>query len=234
MRIVIISDVHANLEALAALHAVEKPPDALFFLGDVVGYGPDPGACIDYIRRRATHSVRGDHDDATATGAEFGSPPELRELATATREHTRRLLRPVDLAYLAQLPTYLQVERGGAKFFLAHGSPREPVTRLFEFAMMSERAIRAQVEEVDADVILLGHTHVPAIRRIDDKYLVNPGSLGQPRHGLPSATYAVWEDGNLQIHHIDYDPTPTIRKLALMRLDPDLQDRLAEILEKGM
>lgn len=234
MRILIFSDVHANLEALAALHQVEKPPDALFFLGDLVGYGPDPAPCVGWTRAYATHVVRGDHDYATATGAEFGSPPDMRELAVATREHTIRQLNARDLTYLAKLPTTLQVELGGAKFFLAHGSPREPATRLFDFATMPENALRAELEGVDADVILLGHTHIPAIRKIGDKYLVNPGSLGQPRHGLPSATFAVWEDGNLRIHHIDYDPKPTMNKISLMPLDPEVAERLKEILEKGI
>jgi len=234
MRILIFSDLHANLEALAALHAVEKPPDALFFLGDVVGYGPDPAACLGWVRAHVTHAVRGDHDHATANGGDFASPPEYLDLAHATREHTLRQLKPDALAYLRALPTTLQVELGGARFFLAHGSPREPLARAFDFVTAPEDAVRAELEGIVADVILLGHTHVPGLRRIGKAHIVNPGSLGQPRHGLPSATYAVWDDGHLQIHHIDYDPKPTMNKLALMSIDPELAERLREILEKGM
>lgn len=234
MRILIFSDLHSNLEALVALHAVEKPPDALFFLGDLVGYGPDPAACLGWVRAHATHAVRGDHDDATVTGGDFASPEEYRELAIATREHTRRQLRPGDLAYLAGLPQTARVEIGGARFFLAHGTPREPLARGLDIATAPESALRAELEGIDADVVLLGHTHVPALRRIGNTHLVNPGSLGQPRHGLPSATFAAWEDGHLQIHHIDYDPTPTKNKLALMSLDPEIQERLGEILERGI
>lgn len=234
MRILIFSDVHANLEALAALHAVEKPPNAVLFLGDIVGYGPDPAACLGWLRANVTHAVQGDHDYATATGGEFSSPPELRELAVATREHTLRQLRPADLAYLAGLPTTARAEFGGAKFFLAHGSPREPLTRALDIATASENTLRAELEGVDADVVLLGHTHVPAIRRIGNTHLVNPGSLGQPRHGLPSATFAAWEDGRLQIHHIDYDPKPTMNKLGLLSLDPEIVERLRELLERGI
>ena len=234
MRIIIFSDVHANLEALSALHAVEKPPDALFFLGDIVGYGPDPAPCLGWVRAYATHIVRGDHDHATATGADFASREEYRDLAMATREHTLRQLRPADLAYLASLPTTAQVELGGAKFFLAHGTPREPLTRAFDFSMMAENKLREELDGIDADVILLGHTHVPAIRRVGNAHLVNPGSLGQPRHGLPSATYAVWEDGHLQIKHIDYDPTPTQNKIGLMAIEPEMAERLKEILGRGM
>jgi putative phosphoesterase len=234
MRILIFSDLHANLEALAALHAVEKPPDALFFLGDIVGYGPDPAACLGWVRAHATHIVRGDHDHATATGADFASPAEYRELAIATREHTLRQLHPNDLAYLAALPTTARVELGGARFFLAHASPREPMTRPIDLLATPENVLRSELEGIDADVILLGHTHVPAIRRVGKAHIVNPGSLGQPRHGLPSATYAVWEDGHLQIKHIDYDPRPTQNKLALMALDPEIVEQLRGILERGM
>jgi putative phosphoesterase len=234
MRILIFSDLHANLEALAALHSVEKPPDAVFFLGDVVGYGPDPAACLAWVRAHVTHAVRGDHDQATASGGDFASPPEFLELAIATREHTLRQVNPDGLNYLAALPTTIQVELGGARFFLAHGSPREPLARALDFVTMPEESLRGELVNVQADVVLLGHTHIPGIRRIDHTHIVNPGSLGQPRHGLPSATYAAWEDGHLQIHHIDYDPKPTMNKLALMALDPEIQARLREVLERGM
>ncbi len=229
MRILIFSDLHANLEALLSLQSAEKPPDAVLFLGDMVGYGPDPAMCLGWVRAHVAHAVRGDHDFATATGADFESPEEYRELAVATRDHTLRQLRPDALAYLAALPTTKRVEVGGARFYLAHTSPRP-----LDLLMVSDKTLQSQFEGVDADVILLGHTHVPAIRRVGNKYIVNPGSLGQPRHGLPSATYAVWEDGHLQIHHIDYDPKPTQNKLRLMSLDPEIEDRLREILDKGL
>jgi protein phosphatase len=234
MRILIFSDLHSNLEALAALHTVEKPPDALFFLGDAVGYGPDPAACLAWLRAHATYAVRGDHDHATANGADFASPSEYRDLAIATREHTLRQLKGADLAYLAILPTTARVELGGARFFLAHASPREPMTRGLDLLAMSDNALRAELEGINADVILLGHTHVPAIRRVGSAHIVNPGSLGQPRHGLPSATYAVWADGHLQIKHIDYAPKATQNKLALMSLDPEIAARLSEVLERGI
>jgi putative phosphoesterase len=234
MRILIFSDLHANLEALSALHAVEKAPDAMFFLGDAVGYGPDPAACVAWLRASVSHAVRGDHDQATVTRAQFASPPEFLELAAATREHTLRQLRPAALAYLATLPDTEQVDLGGARFFLAHASPREPLTRPLDLLVASDEELQAEGEGLGADVVLLGHTHVPAIRRVGNVHIVNPGSLGQPRHGLPSATYAVWEDGELQIKHIDYDPQPTRIKLALMSLDPEIAERLSEILQKGL
>lgn len=234
MRIIIFSDLHSNVETLVALNMVEQPPDAVFFLGDAVGYGPDPAPCVTWLRTFVKHAVRGDHDYAIATGADFATPPEYRPLAQATSAHTLRTLRPNDLRWLAGLPATLRVEMGGARFFLAHSSPRDPASGGLDFATMSDDALRAELDGVDADVVLLGHTHVPALRRIGNTHIVNPGSLGQPRHGLPSATYAVWEDGNLRIKHIDYDPSITQNKLALMMLDPDIERRLRELLGKGM
>jgi len=234
MRIIIFADLHANVETLVALNMVEPPPDAVFFLGDAIGYGPDPAPCVDWLRRFVKHAVRGDHDYAIATGGEFASPPEMAPLAQATSAHTLRMLRANDLRWLAGLPTTQHVEMGGAKFFLAHSAPRNPASGGLEFATMSDDALRAELDGVDADVVLLGHTHVPAIRKIGDTHIVNPGSLGQPRHGLPSATYALWEDGNLRIKHIDYDPSITQRKLGLMLLEPHVETRLSELLGKGM
>jgi putative phosphoesterase len=234
LRIIIFSDLHANLEALGSLLSAEKKPDAYFFLGDVVGYGPDPGMCLSWMRSNVQYAVRGDHDHITVNRTEFVLPPDERELALATRDHTLRQLRPADLAYLAAMPTTLHVELGNTKFFLVHAKPSNSLTSGIDIATASENTLRAEKQGVDADVIFVGHTHVPAIRRVDNTFFVNPGSLGQPCHGLPSATYAVWDDGHLQIHHIDYDPHPTIRKLGLIGVDPDIQTRLAEILERGM
>ncbi len=234
MRIIIFGDLHANVETLVALNMVEQPPDAVFFLGDAVGYGPDPAPCVDWLRRFVKHAVRGDHDYAIATGADFATPLEYRPLALATNAHTLRMLRVNDLRWLAGLPTTLRVEMGGAKFFLAHSSPRDAASPGLDFATMSDDTLRAELAGIDADVVLLGHTHVPAIRKIGDTHIVNPGSLGQPRHGLPSATYALWEDGNLRIKHIDYDPSITQNKLALMMLEPEIERRLKELLGKGM
>src|SRR3990172_7195601 len=85
-----------------------------------------------------------------------------------------------------------------------------------------------------ADLILLGHTHLPAIRQFGGRLIVNPGSLGQPRYGTPDATYAVWDDGHLQIKHLHYDHDATARRLWLAHLSPEVTEQLCAILESGM
>jgi hypothetical protein len=98
-----------------------------------------------------------------------------------------------------------RARRTGRRAFFSRARRAARTAR--DFSTMVEDKLRAEMEGVDADVIPLGHTHIPTIRRVGNVHIVNPGSLGQPRHGLPSATYAVWEDGHLQIKHIDYVPS---------------------------
>src|SRR5574341_831961 len=178
MRILIFSDLHANSTALAALQAVEKKPDALFFLGDAVGYGPDIAECVAWVERNATVAVRGDHDCAAATGADCASPPEWRDIAHAMRALNRAVLPPAYQEYLCGLDTSREVEMGGARFRLLH--------QWDEFGdglSASDEMLERALDGSRADVVLWGHTHIPSLRRVHQKWIVNPGSLGQPRHG---------------------------------------------------
>lgn len=233
MRILIFSDLHANLEALMALQSVERRPDAVFFLGDAVGYGPDPLPCTAWLKSNASVCVQGDHDAAAATGAECASPPEWRDAAHATQVLHRMLLPATLLRYLGALPPSQTVEMGGARFYLMH----RLVGACDIFTATDgklEAALAGALDHSHADVILCGHTHIPALRRVGKRWIANPGSLGQPRHGVPSCTYAIWEDGNLSIQHIDYDPHETMQKLALLPLDPEFILRLRETLRTGL
>lgn len=226
MRILIFSDLHANYTALQALQSAEKRPDAIFFLGDAVGYGPDATECVGWIKNNATCAVQGDHDRAAATGTECASPDDWLDVANATRDLNRSILSDSYRGYLRGLVPQQETSLGGARFLLMH--------QLNGGRADSMVVSDAFIESSSADVILYGHTHIPSLRRVNDKWLVNPGSLGQPRHGLPSATYAIWEDGDLKIQHIDYDPRGAIQRLALLPLDPEYIVRLQETLSSGI
>lgn len=229
MRILIFSDLHANLEALVALQRVEIKPDALLFLGDAVGYGPDPAACVTWLEHNVNWSVQGDHDAAAASDSTCASPEEWRPIAQATCQSAQSVLPRASLEYLRSLPPSHSLELGGTRFWFTHRPPEG-----LDSLTTSEAAWDSALSQNPADVFLFGHTHIPSLRRLGKSWLVNPGSLGQPRHGLPSATYAVWDDGDLKIQHIDYDPSATIRKLALMPLDPEHLVRLQQTLARGM
>jgi putative phosphoesterase len=225
MRILIFSDLHANYTALAALQSAEKKPDAIFFLGDAVGYGPDIAECVGWVKNNASCAVQGDHDLAAAIGADCASPADWRDLANATRDVNLNVLSKSYRDYLRMLPPTQEITLGGVRFLLMHTLPGAG-----DSIVGSDSSIR----QSSADVVLFGHTHIPSIRRVNEQWFVNPGSLGQPRHGAPSATYAIWEDGALKIQHIDYDPRSAIERLALLPLDPDYVSRLQHTLAYGI
>jgi putative phosphoesterase len=126
------------------------------------------------------------------------------------------------------------VELGGARFYITHGTPGDPLASQVNIATCPRLDLHSILGGIEADVFVFGHTHIPALRRIDEQVLVNPGSLGQPRYGLPDATYAVWEDGHVQIKHLHYDHAATARKLHLASLSPEVREQLAGILATGL
>lgn len=186
MKLAIISDIHANLEALtAALRAIEqRGVDAVYCLGDIVGYGADPGPCVDLVRSACAGVVLGNHDAAVALDTEVDYLP--RDGQKAARLH-QKLLTEDQLSYLATLPYTLVAE--GSTF--VHASPQTPEhwQRLDTFM-----AATAQFDHFATDVCFIGHTHLPGVManrlgvfqvRPGHRYLINVGSVGQPRDHNP-------------------------------------------------
>jgi putative phosphoesterase len=234
MRILVFADVHANWEALLSLQRAETKPDAILFAGDAVGYGPDPAHCAQWLLAHATRAVRGNHDQALANGQLAGAPAELEDAARETLDYARQIVSQADRARLGEWPASASIALGGARFYLAHGTPADPLAGQLNPATCPEAVLRGLFDDVQADVIVLGHTHLPALRQFGDRLIVNPGSLGQPRYGAPDATYAVWEDGHLQIRHLHYDHDAPAGRLRLAALSPEVIDQLSAILETGL
>lgn len=240
-RIIIFGDLHANWEALLVLQQAEPQPEVVLCLGDIVGYGPDPKRCLDAVRTSATHVIGGWHD--RAVGSSSQASPAEDELLEATWAYTRSMLSAEDRDYLASLPEQLIVEIAGVRFCLTRFPPDDVETETRMLITMSQARLREQFGQIEADIILLGGPHVPALRQIDQQLIVCPGSLGQPRYGVSDPTFAAWEDGatstgaastgRLQIHHLHYHPETTIRKLSLLPLDPEHVGRLQSILQTG-
>ncbi len=228
-RIIIFGDLHANWEALLALQQAEAQPDMVLCLGDIVGYGPDPKLCLDSVRANATHSIGGWHDQAVG----HSQPSASSNLLESTWAHTRSLLPQADRDYLASLPSELTIEAAGTRFFLTRLAPDDAESETRMLITMSQAQLRERFGEIEADIILLGGSHIPAMRQIDNRLIVCPGSLGQPRYGVSDPTFAAWEDGRVQIHHLHYHPQATIRKLSLLPLDPEHMLHLQSILETG-
>jgi putative phosphoesterase len=234
MRVLLIADVHANREALFALQRAEPQPDAVLFAGDAVGYGPDPLYCVRWLLTHARLAVRGNHDQAVARSEFAGFPVELYDAACETLNYACDMLSQPDREQIDRWPTAASIALGEACFYVTHGTPADPLGGQMNPATCSESDLHAWFGDIVADVIVLGHSHLPAIRKFDGKVIVNPGSLGQPRYGTPDATYAVWEDGQLQIKHLHYDHAATARKLRLIPISPEVIDQLSAVLNSGM
>jgi predicted phosphodiesterase len=229
-RIVIFGDLHANWAGLLALQQAEPRPDAILCLGDIVGYGPDPKLCLDAVRASTVHVIGGQHDYSIA-----GPEAEQRELGlmASTWPHVRSVLSAVDLEYLAALPKALTVQVAGIRFHLTRLAPDDSETETRLLITLPQARLREMFGPIEADFILLGGPHVPALRQFDGKLVICPGSLGQPRYGVPDPTFAAWEDGRVQIHHLHYHPQDTIDKLSLLPLDPEYKLQLQSILQTG-
>jgi predicted phosphodiesterase len=232
LRIAVISDIHANLHALDAVLAAleEDAPDAVWNLGDTVGYGPRPNECCALAGERAQLSLIGNHD-LVALGSSDVDVEEFNPEAAAAAAWTHDALTEESRAFLqALLPS---ATTAGVELY--HGSPRDPV---WEYVLTVEAA-RAAFTTTEAPLVLVGHSHVPLALRLDGaevvgglakagtevdltsgRWLLNPGSVGQPRDGDPRAAYCL----------LDLDS----RRATFLRVEYAIDETQAEMRAQGL
>ncbi len=157
MKIAIISDLHANLEAL---NAFPEEFDELWALGDLVTYGPNPSEVIDGVRIRAALVTRGNHDHAAGAGEDPRCSEAFREMAAQTLTIARATIGAERRRYLAGLPLTAERTVDGVRFFLCHAVPSDP---LFTYCREEPERWRLEVASLPADVVLVGHTHLPFV-----------------------------------------------------------------------
>jgi putative phosphoesterase len=219
MTIVLLSDIHANLIALEAVLRDLPAVEAIWVMGDTVGYGPDPADTLALLRDRGATLVAGNHDRAVGTGEGL----ELFNVAARTAaELHRSWLDAADRDFLAALPLTLEV----AGYALCHGSPRDP---LWEYVFDSRTAAFAMAD-TPATRCCVGHTHVPATFRTGDgKVMINPGSVGQPRDGDRRSSYALLDAaaGTVDFRRVEYDIDETQRRMRSLKLPAMLANRLS-------
>ena len=236
MPFLIVSDIHGNREALEAVLADSRGQyDRVVCLGDLAGYGADPNFAVDWARANVAAIVRGNHDKVCA-GLE--SLYSYRPAARAAAEWTTNALTPENRDYLENLP------RGPLRyegFDLVHGSPLDEDEYLMSLADVA--AIR---NELDSYLSFFGHTHLQGgflvarggVKKIDPhlvlelendhNYLVNPGSVGQPRDGDPHAAYAIFrpKERIVEFHRVPYDAEAAAEKIRAAGLPDALAARL--------
>jgi putative phosphoesterase len=227
MKIVMISDIHGNFDALNAL---SESYDELWVLGDLVNYGPQPREVVDFVRQRATVAVRGNHDQCIGFGDDPRCSARFREMAEATRRFSSDQLSFEQKTYLTSLPLQITVRRAQTRFFLCHATPSNP---LYEYRTADSSAWVDDCQQLPAEVIVVGHTHIPFVRSFNGQVLVNPGSIGQPKTGNPDACYGVWEDGRLSLRTYRYPIDQTVAKIRTMPIAANVQEDLIRVLENG-
>jgi protein phosphatase len=213
MKIVIISDLHGNFDALSAL---PESGDELWVLGDLVNYGPQPSEVVNFVRRRAAAVVRGNHDNAVGFNVDPLCTPRYHEMASATMQISNAELDEEAKEFLRGLPKTKTLERDGKRY-----CPQD-----------SERW-QQEVETIQADYLLVGHTHTPFIKRVGQTTVVNPGSLGQPKTGKPDACYAVWQDEHFELKQFPYALERALERIQHMPVPTDIQRDLSTVLRTG-
>lgn len=210
MKVAVIADIHSNRPALEAVLRGIGDVKEIYCLGDLVGYNPFPDEVVEKVRERGVRCVLGNHDHAVVTGNVFGFNP----YAARAVLWTRKKMKEKNIAYLASLPLELR-----NSFYMVHGSPRRcleeyvaldyPDEVLKSFFVMAQRSI-----------VALAHTHVPYVRRLGDRLLFNPGSVGQPRDHDPRASYAL----------LDVDK----RQVEIKRVRYDVEDVVEAVTREGL
>jgi len=240
VRVLVISDIHSNLVALDAVLAASGEVDAVWNIGDTIGYGPKPRECLDkMVDLFANPVLVGNHDLACIGEVDIS---EFNPVAQIASRWTSLQLGLDHRTYLRELPAITVADH----FTLAHGSPRSPV---WEY-VTSPTIATENFAFFESDTCFIGHTHIAmyAILREDDdiaelvalqdgqvldllagRYMINPGSVGQPRDRDPRAAYAVLDTdvGTLTAHRVEYDVAVTQRQMAMANLPEILITRLS-------
>lgn len=236
-RTLILSDIHGNKDALDAVAAVAGGAERIWCLGDIVGYGPEPAACLAWVREHCDIVLSGNHDYAVF---EPSVARDFNPNAARAAEWTRAQLHADEIAYLRSLPSLVEVDG----VTLAHASPADPVWTYILSVVDAHESFAA----FSGALCFVGHTHVAAcyakrdgiLTRVpvvdderfpltDGRFIVNPGSVGQPRDRDPRAAY-LWYDATAESviwKRVAYDIAATQEKILAAGLPERLASRLA-------
>lgn len=227
MKILIASDIHANLEPLQ-LMIRDSEFDYSIFLGDIVDYGTRPSETLDLIRSNFDRIVQGNHDNAAAYGVDCKCGQANHELSVYTRENiTMKLMGENDLKYLRSLNTEDEFELEGLKISIAHGSPRSSLYEyVYPWNLKQEFFTTPLGSTIESDIFLLGHTHYQFFSQLRNSYIINPGSLGQPRDKDSRPAYCIYDTdtGNVDMRRMKYDNTGLRNEIIEMIPDQKMRD----------
>ena len=203
MKIALFSDIHANLPALEAFFqdVDAKKPDAIYCLGDLVGYNIWPNEVVDEIRKRNIPTITGNYDfgigrRSDECGCAYKTDEE-KDMGKVSISYTNEIVKDEQRAYLRTLPAHIRVEyqlnEDKLNLLLVHGSPRKVNEYLFEDR--EEKSMLRIMEQADADILCFGHTHKPYHRILETegrfRHAINIGSVGKPKDADPRGGYVM-------------------------------------------
>jgi len=253
MKIALFSDIHANIDALKPVldDIYSRSPDAVYCLGDLVGYAPFPNEVIETIRKKGIPVIAGNYDQGVGLNSDdCGCAYKTDEDKTRGAESiafTNEIISDENRAYLRSLPAHFRIEYGvntdPYHLLLVHGSPRKINEYLFEDR--EDKSLVRMIKNVNAHIMAFGHTHKPYHKKLKDsdgktRHAINTGSVGKPKDGDPRACYVMldWE-GDLDLSNpdalgvefirIEYD----IDKAAKAVEESPLPDPFADMLRNG-
>jgi putative phosphoesterase len=256
MKIALFSDIHSNLPALEACFKSieEQQPDAIYCLGDLVGYNTWPNEVIHEIRKRSIPTLAGNYDQGIGLrsdecGCAYKTDAE-KQMGKISIAVTNALVNPEEREYLRTLPAHIRIEfqlnNHKLNLLLVHGSPRKINEYLFEDR--DEKSLLRIMEQADADILCFGHTHKPYHRVIGNetngimryRHAINTGSVGKPKDKTPKGCYVlitfdsnssimVKESINVQFIRFDYD----VERAALAIENSELPNEYAAMLRGG-
>jgi len=243
MKILVIADVHANLEALESV--LEEDFDKIIFLGDGIDYGPTPVETLDLLIEKSFIYLMGNHDNANAYHTDCRCSEKMHTISVHSRQlHTIKMLEEKHLEFLRNQSPMKYFVLDGINFLAVHATIRNPLYNYIypcdadenfqkELSESPHYLYMNYGEKNNPDIILLGHTHIPFIRNYKGKIVLNPGSVGQPRDGIWLTSYAIINDGNLILKRKKYSVEKTIEKTKKLPLPDEDKEKLQFILKNG-
>ena len=235
MKILILSDIHANWHALKAILSDESY-EYLIFLGDTVDFGPNPRECTRFLMKsayRQFRGVRGDHDHAMAYGSKCLCSNELKKLSRKTREWGEGLLDSEEIGFFRTLPESDRFIIEGLSFFITHCNANDGMYFHAEPDDISIPEHNRTNSRLHHDFVITGHSHKPFLKKVGGTTYLNPGSVGQPRDFNPRASYAVIENGEATIKRTNYDIEKTVKELQDTSLPKKSVGKLISMLVGG-
>lgn len=237
IKLAIIADIHANIYALQeVLKDIEKQDvDQTICVGDLVGYATFPNEVIDLIRASEILTIQGNYDESVAEdllvcGCDYKDPKKM-EQAAHSLIWTQETVTSENKEWLENLPKEYRMTIAGKEVYLVHGSPRKNN----EYLYRDNQAIDEILQQYQFDILICGHTHKPYFKVANNRYIINAGSAGKPKHGNPHATYVIIEITESHIDFISREVEYDFEKIATaIESERDMPNEFADLFRKGI